>query len=324
MQQITTERLILRQFRENDYDDLYEFLSQLADDEFEGYPGITYENGREHLAYRVGSEDFYAVELRESEKVIGNIYFGHREFDAREVGYIINKDYQRKGYALEALTAVINDAFRNGTHRVYAECDPRNERSWRLLEKAGLRREAHFVQNIFFHRNAAGEPIWKDTYVYAKLREENEPSDNADTEQRIVRELLNKDEKAAFAFAQKIGTESAASDRYLKLIPVFSSMLEARNAFQRTRAFMLICNQARWDDAGTIDQVFDRMTPLLNDVKPTVVRQCLGALQELVLFRPEMHPRIEEAVRKIDISRYKDSMAPLIRKDMDALLRMLE
>jgi hypothetical protein len=45
MKEIRTERLLLRPFRESDYDDLFEFLSQPEDDEFEGYPGITYENG---------------------------------------------------------------------------------------------------------------------------------------------------------------------------------------------------------------------------------------------------------------------------------------
>ena len=64
MKELRTERLILRPFREGDYDDLFEFLSQLAEDEFEGYPGITYENGREQLAARVGSEEYYAVVKR--------------------------------------------------------------------------------------------------------------------------------------------------------------------------------------------------------------------------------------------------------------------
>ena len=45
-------------------------LSQLEDDEFEGYPGITYENGKEHLKYRMESGEFYAIELRESGKPI--------------------------------------------------------------------------------------------------------------------------------------------------------------------------------------------------------------------------------------------------------------
>lgn len=171
MQEIITERLVLREFRETDYDDLYEFLSQLEDDEFEGYPGITYENGREHLKYRLESEEFYAIELKETGKVIGNIYSGNRDFDAKELGYIVNKDYQRKGIACEALKTIIGHVFRQGTHRVYAECDPRNDCSWKLLEKVGLEREAHFKQNVYFHKDENGQPKWKDTYVYAKLKE---------------------------------------------------------------------------------------------------------------------------------------------------------
>ena len=167
VKEISTSRLLLRSFRESDYDDLFEFLCQLEDDEFEGYPGITYESGREQLKNRVGSRAFYAVELKGSGKVIGNVFCGDREYETKEIGYIINKNYQRKGYASEAISAVIGNAFREGAHRVYAERDPRNTGSWKLLEKVGFRREAHFRQNLYFHKNADGNPIWKDTYVYA-------------------------------------------------------------------------------------------------------------------------------------------------------------
>lgn len=170
---IETERLILRKFMNTDYDDLYEYLAQLKDDEFEGYPGITYENGREHLAYRVESEEFFAIVLKSSSKVIGNIYCGNRDFESKEVGYIVNKNYQRCGYAYEALKAVMQECFNKGTHRIYAECDPRNECSWRLLEKVGMKREAFFHQNIYFRKDEKGNPIWKDTYVYAMLNYRN-------------------------------------------------------------------------------------------------------------------------------------------------------
>ena len=147
MHELQTERLLLRPFRETDYDDLCEFLSQLREDAFEGYPGITYENGRKHLA-APGSPE--------------------RDYEARELGFIVNKDEQRRGYALEALRAVIENAFRAGVHRLYAECDPRNTASWRLLEAAGLRREAHFRRNLYLK----GAPLWKDTYVYALTEED--------------------------------------------------------------------------------------------------------------------------------------------------------
>ena len=175
VREIHTGRLLLRPFRESDCDDLFEFLSQLEHDEFEGYPGITRENGREHLAYRLGSEEFYAIELKESGKVIGNIYCGNRDFAAREAGYIVNRRYRQKGYAAEALSAVIAQAFAEGAHRLYAECDPRNEPSWKLLEKVGMRREAHFRQNIWFHRDESGAPVWKDTLVYGILEDDDRP-----------------------------------------------------------------------------------------------------------------------------------------------------
>ncbi len=68
MKTLRTERLILRAFKESDYDDLYEFLSQLENDEFEGYPGITYENGREHLKYRLAPKNSTRSNLRILEK----------------------------------------------------------------------------------------------------------------------------------------------------------------------------------------------------------------------------------------------------------------
>lgn len=94
----------------------------------------------------------------------------------------------------------------------------------------------------------------------------------------IIKKLRNKDEKAAYEFAKKIEIESAESDQYVEMITAFSEMLADKNSYVRTRAFMLICNQARWADKGQIEVVFSQMKSLLYDVKPTVVRQCLGAL----------------------------------------------
>lgn len=127
MNTIETERLILRNFEDSDYDDLFEFLSQRKEDEFEAYPDITYENGHEHLSYRVQNDEFIAIQLKEIGKVIGKVYFGNRDFESKELGYIVNKDHQRKGYAREAITEVLKAACKAGVHRVYVECDPENE-----------------------------------------------------------------------------------------------------------------------------------------------------------------------------------------------------
>lgn len=63
---------------------------------------------------------------------------------------------------------------------------------------------------------------------------------------------------------------------------------------------------------------------MLNDPKPAVVRQCLNALHEVVLFRPELSGEIENALTEIDLSKYKNSMSPLIEKDIEALRNLLK
>ena len=140
----------------------------------------------------------------------------------------------------------------------------------------------------------------------------------------IICKLKDKDEKTAYEFAKKISVESAETDKYVKLIPKLAEMLSDKNSYVRIRAFMLICNQARWADNGQIEAVFGKMKVLLYDSKPTVVRQCLGALHEVALYRTEMTECICEAVGKIDLCGYKDSMSPLIKKDIEALMAVIK
>ena len=71
-----------------------------------------------------------------------------------------------RGYATEALTAVIDHLFASGIHRVIADCDVRNVASAALLERVGLRREAMHRKSAWFK----GE--WTDEYVYAVLADE--------------------------------------------------------------------------------------------------------------------------------------------------------
>ena len=52
-------------------------------------------------------------------------------------------------------------------------CNPVNTTSWRLLERLGMRREGHLIQNIYFKKDENGEPIWSDTFEYAILKNES-------------------------------------------------------------------------------------------------------------------------------------------------------
>lgn len=164
-----TQRLKLRKYREDDLTDLYEYLSDEEVVRFEPYPPFRMDQMQNEIAWRISSDEMIAVELKAERKLIGNVYMGKRDFNAMEIGYVFNRKYWGCGYAKEACEAMIRKAFADGVHRIFAECDPYNPHSWKLLESLGFAREAHLKQNIYFKTDNDGNPIWKDTYIYALL-----------------------------------------------------------------------------------------------------------------------------------------------------------
>ena len=139
----------------------------------------------------------------------------------------------------------------------------------------------------------------------------------------IIQRLIDSNDKQAYEYVKKIIAESIKTNKYLDMIPEFASMLNDSNSYVRTRFFILICYQARWVSDKQIEEVYGQMKTLLNDPKPTVVRQCIKALHEVALYRPKMHKTIKKTLSKIDLSIYKDSMVPLIKKDIDELLECI-
>ena len=166
---IETGRLVLRRFREEDLQDLYEYLSDEETVRFEPYLPMDMNEVKASLDWRISTDEMIAVELRSGHKLIGNVYLGKRECNALELGYVFNRQFWGQGYAGESCSALIRKAFSEGVHRIYAECDPCNTASWELLERLGFTREAHFRQNVFFRKDKDNNPIWKDTYVYGIL-----------------------------------------------------------------------------------------------------------------------------------------------------------
>ena len=72
-----------------------------------------------------------------------------------------------KGYATEAARALVAFAFEDlKLHRVWADADPRNPPSMRVMERLGMRKEAHHVENVCIRDE------WCDSVIYAMLRRE--------------------------------------------------------------------------------------------------------------------------------------------------------
>jgi aminoglycoside 6'-N-acetyltransferase len=101
--------------------------------------------------------------------LIGDCAFQLQADDVRQaaIGFTLARPYQHRGHATESVRALLGELFGGmGLHRVTAVCDAENKPSQRLLERIGMRREAHYVQNIFFKGD------WGSEYMYAMLRSE--------------------------------------------------------------------------------------------------------------------------------------------------------
>ena len=182
-QPIGTPRLLLRAFCPEDAGDLYDYLSDARVYQFEPGDPIDREQAGRMAADLAGSADFWAVTLQAQPKVIGQIFFKQTEplhLLTWELGYIMSPSFQRQGYGAEAAAALVSHAFQaEPIHRIVANCNPQNIASWKLLERIGFRREALLRQSVYFRVDAAGEPLWTDTFVYARLRSEALAANNA-------------------------------------------------------------------------------------------------------------------------------------------------
>ena len=169
---ILTERLVLRPWRDDEVDRYHQLRGdpEVARYLYDGpmTPQLSSDKLRclRSVVIDEGGWINVAVEVADTGTVVGDVGLGwsgdiHRQ---AEIGYAFHRAHRGHGYATEAATAMVDLAFSGlGAHRVSGRLDARNSASAQLLERLGMRREAHLVQNEF----VKGE--WTDEAVYAVL-----------------------------------------------------------------------------------------------------------------------------------------------------------
>ena len=173
MQPIETERLLIRNFKQEDWMDLKEYLSESEVVRYSPYTIHTEEMAKKEVLNRLHNDELLAVVLKENNKVIGELIYENGEFDAKEIGFFFNPKYQGKGYAREASSTIMNLAFNEwGIRRITARCDAKNIKSKALLERLGMRQEGLLIQHLYFKHDDLGNPIWADTCLYGILKSE--------------------------------------------------------------------------------------------------------------------------------------------------------
>ena len=140
----------------------------------------------------------------------------------------------------------------------------------------------------------------------------------------LLTTLTGSDNRQAYAALQDLEAISRKSDQLLAKIPVFAEMVTSKRSFVRVRGFRLLCQQAKWDQEGELDCLLPVALAILADSKPTVLRQALAALHEVVKAKPQLRQLIVQQTAAIDCRKFnQETMAPLIEKDIAELQQLI-
>lgn len=174
---IQTERLVLRPFEEGDIEALYAMQSDEEVVRYLYHDARSLDEVRAALERKIAAVSIAgegdgvgaAAILRDTGELVADLSLwcvseGHAQ---GELGFVVHPAHQRRGYATEAARPMLDFAFDTvGLHRMVGRTEARNTASARVLEKLGMRREAHFIENEW----VKGE--WQSELVYAILAEE--------------------------------------------------------------------------------------------------------------------------------------------------------
>jgi len=174
--QLTTDRLILREFEEDDWTSVLAYQSDPLYLRYYPWSDRTPGNVRAFVNMFIDwqkeqprTKFQLAVVPKEYNQLIGNcgIRVNNPELREANIGYELNSHFWGKGYATEAAQAILRFGFTDlGMHRIYANTLAENKGSVRVLEKLGFRLEAHELEKEFIKGR------WYDNLTYAILDRE--------------------------------------------------------------------------------------------------------------------------------------------------------
>ncbi len=174
---IETDRLLLRPFQPDDLDDLADINSRPEVVRYLYWDVRSLDEVRPVLAAKItqatlkeeGRRLTLAVELADPRRLIGEVTLAwtSRRHRQGEVGFILHPDFHGRGLATEAAEEMLRLGFEElDLHRIAGRCDARNGASARVMERLGMRLEAHFIGGEIFKGD------WGDELVYAILQSE--------------------------------------------------------------------------------------------------------------------------------------------------------
>lgn len=141
--------------------------------------------------------------------------------------------------------------------------------------------------------------------------------------EELVHQLRSPSNKDAYSALRTLEELSDSSDAVYTHIDEFIEMMDDPHSYVRTRGLVLVSSNAKWDADCRIDGVIDEYLAHVTDEKPITARQCVKQAVALGKAKPHLVPKIVSSLRCADLTRYPDSMRPLVQGDIrDALVEL--
>jgi RimJ/RimL family protein N-acetyltransferase len=183
---LETERLILRDFMEEDRREVHQYGSDPEVVKYMPFGPNTEEDTKAFIQRTLAAQKAqprvsynFAMITKVDNEIIGacEIRITRAEDKEAMLGYILNRKYWNHGYMSEAARRVTAFGFEQlGLHRIIASCDPANTGSYRVMEKIGMQREGYLREERMF------KGVWRDFLLYSILEKEwaNHKDDSPD------------------------------------------------------------------------------------------------------------------------------------------------
>lgn len=133
--------------------------------------------------------------------------------------------------------------------------------------------------------------------------------------QELITALLSKDADYAYECLGQLEALSASSNAVYEHFDAFLDMLDHESSYVRTRGFIMIVSNARWDEDCKVENNIDSILKILCDPKPIAARQAIKRTPDLASCKPNIKPDILRALKRALNTSRPESMQNLVRKD---------
>lgn len=172
--QLSTERIVLREFVKEDWIHVHRYAAQEIVCHYQPWGPNSEEESQAFVEEVLKAADqsprcryAFAVILNGEMVGTGELNIEDTVNRVGEISYIVNPNFWGRGIASEVARLLIDYGFKeHQLHRIYATCDTRNIASAKVLEKVGMTKEGRMREDLLLRDG------WRDSYLYSVLEHE--------------------------------------------------------------------------------------------------------------------------------------------------------